>query len=133
MRADLRGWLIWIVGLAACGGGEAPPRVAGVVTAPEAAAGSGAWLGDGKGIDLARLWIGEPRPIAPLVGGHAQLSPTGVRVSGSDLGWTFAHRGRLIALFGDTVPYPNFYCDAPPPFEDDTIASLPAFYSGGMP
>ncbi|HKP64508.1 MAG TPA: hypothetical protein VJV78_47550 [Polyangiales bacterium] len=121
------------VGLAACGGGEGVPRLAGVVTAPEAAAGSGAGLGDGKGIDLAHLWIGEPRPIGPLVGANAQLAPAGVRVSGSDLGWTFAHRGRLIALFGDTVPYPNFYCDAPPPFEDDTVGSLPAVYAGGVP
>lgn len=48
-----------------------------------------------------------------------------LQLFGTDLGWTFEHRGALTILFGDTMPTSRFYCDTPQPVQDDTLGTLP--------
>jgi hypothetical protein len=73
---------------------------------------------------LAAQTVTPPAVIGQLVGPWPTPTPPGLRLYGTDLGWTFEHRGVLIALFGDTWPYARFLCDTQP-FNDDTQATLP--------
>jgi hypothetical protein len=52
------------------------------------------------------------------------VTQPGLALYGTDLGWTFEHRGTLHMLFGDTWPRVDTVCD-PPPAHDDSQASVP--------
>jgi hypothetical protein len=74
-----------------------------------------------------------PEVVGGLVGPlAAPPSPAGVQVYGTDLGWTFEHRGALQILFGDTWPYARFLCDVVPE-NDDSQATLPLAPAAGVP
>src|SRR5687768_14461803 len=131
MRVGPIVWVLRAACLAACG---APGTLERPTAAPSGSAGAAATASELAGsVDLSRLRVGAPRPIGPLVGAGAQPFPLTSQIAGSDLGWTFAHRDRLTVLFGDTMLHPRFYCEQPAPIEDDTIASLPLSYAGGLP
>jgi hypothetical protein len=70
-----------------------------------------------------------PQLFAPervgVLAGPGATAPYGLQLFGTDLGWTFEHRGELSVLFGDTMPTARFYCDTPRPDQDDTLAALP--------
>jgi hypothetical protein len=68
-------------------------------------------------------YANPPTVVGWLAGALAQSNPDGVRVSGTDLGWTFEHRGRLFILFGDTWITPSM-CDSGL-FNDDAQGILP--------
>lgn len=54
-----------------------------------------------------------------------------LRLYGTDLGFTFEHDGQLFVMFGDTLANPDFICNDQP--NDDTLATLPNAYEGGVP
>jgi hypothetical protein len=68
--------------------------------------------------------VGPPQVLGPIAGPGAVVAPAGVRFYGTDLGWTFEHRGQLFMLFGDTWPHAHSLCE-PPPANDDSQATLP--------
>jgi hypothetical protein len=61
-----------------------------------------------------------------------RVAPSGVRFYGTDLGWTFEHRGTHYMLFGDTWPHDRSMCE-PLPHNDDSQATLPLGLSAGLP
>src|SRR4029450_5321865 len=67
--------------------------------------------------------IAPPEVIGTLAGPGSGQTP-GLAFYGTDLGWTFEHRGKLLALFGDTWPFATFLCD-PSPLHDYTQHTLP--------
>lgn len=83
---------------------------------------------------LALLLLGAPPVLAQVVsppemlgviaGPGATVEPPGVRFYGTDLGWTFEHRGTHYMLFGDTWPHERSPCDALP-HNDDSLATFP--------
>ncbi len=65
-----------------------------------------------------------PEVVGTLVGPGASPSQPGLHVYGTDLGWTFEHRGDIVMLFGDTWPTASSLCEGEPR-NDDTVATLP--------
>jgi hypothetical protein len=66
-----------------------------------------------------------------MVGPEA-LHPLGdLKLYGTDLGFTFEHDGQLFVMFGDTLPTPDDICNDQ--HNDDTLATLPSRYAGGVP
>lgn len=84
-------------------------------------------------VDESRPRVGSPELIGPLVGPGATLAQTGLKLFGTDLGWTFEHRDKLVILFGDTMTYDRFYCEFHETVEDDALATLSNVYAGGVP
>ncbi len=81
---------------------------------------------------LAQL-VTPPQFLGSIAGPGSVVEPAGVRFYGTDLGWTFAHRGRHFMLFGDTWPHPRSPCD-PLPHNDDSQVTLPlALPASGLP
>jgi hypothetical protein len=65
-----------------------------------------------------------PEVLGALVGpGSTQRA--GLQLFGTDLGWTFVHRGKQTMLFGDSMPDARYYCDNHDPVQDDSLATLP--------
>lgn len=65
-----------------------------------------------------------PEILGRWIGAHAPVEPPGLALYGTDLGWTFEHRGTLQILFGDTWARADTVCE-PPPTHDDSQASVP--------
>jgi hypothetical protein len=81
-------------------------------------------------VQVPRLF--PPELVGPLVG--PEVTPiSGPKPFGTDLGFTFVHRGRQTILFGDTMPYASFYCDNHDPTQDDSLATLPMSPPSGVP
>jgi hypothetical protein len=80
---------------------------------------------------LAQI-VGPPEMLGTIAGPGAVVEPSGVRFYGTDLGWTFEHRGRHFMLFGDTWPHPRSPCE-PLPHNDDSQATLPLELPSGLP
>ncbi len=72
---------------------------------------------------LAQL-VSPPEYLGAIAGPGATVDPPGVRFYGTDLGWTFEHRGTHYMLFGDTWPHDKSMCD-PLPHNDDSHATFP--------
>lgn len=75
---------------------------------------------------------GTPELLGPIAGPGSTMTPAGVRFYGTDLGWTFTHRGRHFMMFGDTWPHSRSVCD-PLPHNDDSLATLPLELPAGLP
>jgi len=73
-----------------------------------------------------------PEIVGRLVGPGVAPSPSGLRLYGTDLGWTFEHQGQLVMLFGDTWPTARSLCEGEPR-NDDTVATLPLARPAGVP
>jgi hypothetical protein len=54
--------------------------------------------------------VGATQILAPLAGPHSTPAPgqANLQFYGTDLGWTFAHKGQIRILFGDTFTAPDF-------------------------
>jgi hypothetical protein len=76
--------------------------------------------------------VAPPIVVGPLLGPLATLPTPGLRLYGSDLGWTFEHQGRILMLFGDTWSHARFLCETVPT-NDDTQATLPLDPPAGIP
>jgi hypothetical protein len=74
-----------------------------------------------------------PQVVGRLAGPGAPQAQPGLRLYGTDSGWTFEHRGKLVMLFGDTWPTANLPCEFPPPINDDAQGTLPLSNPGGVP
>ncbi|HEV7732045.1 MAG TPA: hypothetical protein VGR62_07780 [Candidatus Binatia bacterium] len=68
--------------------------------------------------------VTPPQLLGSIAGPGSVVEPAGVRFYGTDLGWTFEHRGRHLMLFGDTWPHPRSPCD-PLPHNDDSQVTFP--------
>ncbi len=68
--------------------------------------------------------VSPPELLGIIAGPGSDVAPAGVRFYGTDLGWTFEHRGEHVMLFGDTWPHPRSPCD-PLPHNDDAQATFP--------
>jgi hypothetical protein len=73
-----------------------------------------------------------PQFVGHLAGPGAPQAQPGLRLYGTDGGWTFEHRGQNIILFGDTWPDSNLPCEVPP-MNDDAQGTLPLRNPGGVP
>lgn len=69
--------------------------------------------------------VAPPEMLGAIAGPGSVVEPAGVRFYGTDLGWTFEHRGRHFMLFGDTWPHARSLCE-PLPHNDDSQATLPS-------
>jgi hypothetical protein len=78
-------------------------------------------------------WVSPPELLGTLAGPGSQVGPEGVHMYGTDMGLSFEHDGRLYMLFGDTWPSSDFICGDSRPQNDDTLATLPLEYPGGVP
>lgn len=76
--------------------------------------------------------VAPPTFLGAIAGPGSVLEPSGVRFYGTDLGWTFEHRGRHYMLFGDTWPHSRSMCE-PLPHNDDSQATLPLALPPGLP
>jgi len=76
--------------------------------------------------------VAPPEMLGPIAGPGSVVEPPGVRFYGTDLGWTFEHRGQHFMLFGDTWPHPRSPCEALP-HNDDSQATLPLALPSGLP
>jgi hypothetical protein len=77
-----------------------------------------------------------PTYLGILAGAEAPQQPAGVRLYGTDLGWTFSHAGQLHILFGDSWRTSRSLCDVQLQgidLNDDAQATLPLRYPGGVP
>jgi hypothetical protein len=74
-----------------------------------------------------------PQVVGRLAGPGAPVAQPGLRLYGTDSGWTFEHRGKLVMLFGDTWPTSNLPCEPVPPLNDDAQGLLPLRNPGGIP
>src|SRR5690242_14321357 len=88
----------------------------------------GVALAPGAGAQTAT----PPVVVGPLLGPLATLPTPGLHLYGSDLGWTFEHRGRVVMLFGDTWTDARFLCNTVPT-NDDTQATLAPEPPAGVP
>jgi hypothetical protein len=70
--------------------------------------------------------------LGSIAGPGSVVAPSGVRFYGTDLGWTFEHRGTHYMLFGDTWPHDRSMCE-PLPHNDDSQATLPLAMPVGLP
>lgn len=84
-----------------------------------------------RGVAPAQVAL-PPQVVGPLVGPGAAPAQPGLRLYGTDLGWTFEHEGRLLMLFGDTWSAARSLCDGEPR-NDDTQAILPSTLPAGVP
>lgn len=75
---------------------------------------------------------GPPVHLGSIAGPGSVVAPSGVRFYGTDLGWTFEHRGTHYMLFGDTWPHDRSMCEALP-HNDDSQATLPLTLSAALP
>ena len=73
-----------------------------------------------------------PELVGALVG-PASATPPGPAPYGTDLGWSFVHRGTQTMLFGDSMTNARFYCDNHAPLQDDSLATLPLLPPAGVP
>ena len=73
-----------------------------------------------------------PVVVGTLVGPGATPAQPALRLYGTDLGWTFEHRGRLVMLFGDTWAAADSLCEGEPR-NDDSVATLPLAPPDGVP
>ncbi|HTU58074.1 MAG TPA: hypothetical protein VMF89_06565, partial [Polyangiales bacterium] len=74
--------------------------------------------------------------LGSLTGVRSSQQPSGVRLFGTDLGWTFEHNGMLQIMLGDSWSKPDALCDVLTqgfPDHDDTQGYLPRRYTGGVP
>jgi hypothetical protein len=76
--------------------------------------------------------VSPPELLGPIAGPGSVVEPAGVRFYGTDLGWTFEHRGQHFMLFGDTWPHKSSLCEALP-HNDDSQATLPLSLPSGVP
>src|SRR5262249_35581146 len=76
--------------------------------------------------------VTPPKLLGPIAGPGAVVEPLGVRFYGTDLGWTFEHRGQHFMLFGDTWSHARSLCEALP-HNDDSQATLPLALPPGLP
>ena len=76
--------------------------------------------------------VTPPQMLGTIAGPGAMAEPAGVRFYGTDLGWTFEHRGRHFILFGDTWPHARSPCETLP-HNDDSQATLPLRLPSGLP
>jgi hypothetical protein len=74
-----------------------------------------------------------PEVIGVLAGPGTENPPPDLKLYGTDLGLTYEHDGKLVLVFGDTWMTPRFVCDEPDPTNDDTMATMPLTYGGGVP
>ena len=74
--------------------------------------------------------VAPPVLLGSIAGPGSVVDPAGVRFYGTDLGWTFEHRGQHFMLFGDTWPHSRSMCD-PLPHNDDSQATLALRAAGG--
>src|SRR5579871_4881632 len=73
-----------------------------------------------------------PQFVGHLAGPGAAQAQSGVRLYGTDGGWTFEHRGQIVMLFGDSWPDVNYPCEVPL-VNDDAQGTLPLHNPGGVP
>jgi hypothetical protein len=73
-----------------------------------------------------------PQFVGHLAGPGAPQAQPGLRLYGTDGGWTFEHRGQVVMLFGDSWPDSNLPCETPP-LNDDAQGILPLHNPGGIP
>jgi len=73
-----------------------------------------------------------PEMLGSIAGPGSVVEPAGVRFYGTDLGWTFEHRGQHFMLFGDTWPHERSPCEALP-HNDDSQATFPLQLPVGLP
>lgn len=76
--------------------------------------------------------VSTPEFLGSIAGPGAVHEPAGVRFYGTDLGWTFEHKGIHYMLFGDTWPHDRSMCD-PLPLADDAQATIPLELPAGVP
>ena len=76
--------------------------------------------------------VTPPEMLGSIAGPGAVVEPAGVRFYGTDLGWTFEHRGQHFMLFGDTWPHARSPCD-PLPHNDDSQVTFPLTLPPGLP
>ena len=81
---------------------------------------------------VAAQVVSPPALRGSIAGPGSVVEPAGVRFYGTDLGWTFEHRGRHYMLFGDTWPHSRSLCEALP-HNDDSQATLPLELPAGLP
>lgn len=77
-----------------------------------------------------------PTYLGVLAGEGAPQQPVGVKLYGTDLGWTFTHAGQLHILFGDSWQTSHSLCDVQTQGidkNDDAQALLPMQYPGAVP
>ncbi|HKU40573.1 MAG TPA: DUF2961 domain-containing protein, partial [Polyangiales bacterium] len=77
--------------------------------------------------------VSGPLSLGTLAGRGMPRAQPGLRFYGTDLGISYEHAGKLWMLFGDTWPNDERICERPAPVNDDTLATLPLEYSGGVP
>jgi hypothetical protein len=75
--------------------------------------------------------LSPAKVVGILVGPEAAHSVGDLHLYGTDLGFTFEHDDQLFVMFGDTLPTPDDICNNRP--NDDTLATMPKPYSGGVP
>jgi hypothetical protein len=74
--------------------------------------------------------------LGALTGPTSPQRPEGVQLFGTDLGWTFEHKGSLQIILGDTWTRPDALCAVLSdgfPAQDDAQGTLPLQYTGGVP
>jgi hypothetical protein len=76
--------------------------------------------------------VTPPEFLGSIAGPGSAVDPPGVRFYGTDLGWTFEHRGQHFMLFGDTWPHSQSMCE-PLPHNDDSQATFPLTLPSGLP
>src|SRR5262245_32575541 len=76
--------------------------------------------------------VSPPKLLGSIAGPGSVVEPAGVRFYGTDLGWTFEHRGQHFMLFGDTWPHNRSMCE-PLPHNDDSQATFPLTLPPGLP
>jgi hypothetical protein len=77
-----------------------------------------------------------PVVLGTLAGAGSPQRPQGLRLYGTDLGWTFSHRDQLYILFGDSWADADSLCSVLTdglPTNDDSQGFLPRRYDGGVP
>jgi hypothetical protein len=74
---------------------------------------------------------GPPEALGVLVGPSAVHPPGDLALYGTDLGFSFEHRGELMLMFGDTLADAYDVCRGED--NDDTIATLPLAFDGTVP
>jgi hypothetical protein len=76
--------------------------------------------------------VTPPEMLGVIAGPGSVVEPAGVRFYGTDLGWTFEHKGQHLMLFGDTWPHSRSLCEDLP-HNDDSQVTLPLALPAGLP
>jgi hypothetical protein len=74
--------------------------------------------------------VSPPEVLGVLVGPGA-AHPIDLNIYGTDLGFSFEHKGQLFVVFGDSLETPDDICNEKP--NDDALATIPNTYDGGIP